>query len=179
MNAANLISLMRLVLVPLVIWLVLDDRWLPALAAFVFAAVSDFVDGFLARRFGMQTKFGAMLDPVADKAMLISLFVLLGLRGYLPAWLVILLVSRDVVIVGGVLLSKALAFDQKIAPVLIGKANTAAQFLLVALVLASLSFQWSVDIIVTLLCYLTAATALLSAAIYAIGWHRSQAGGKA
>ena len=62
---------------------------------------------------------------------------------------------------------------------LIGKANTAAQFLLVALVLASLSFKWSVDIIVTLLCYLTAATALLSAAIYAIGWHRSQAGGKA
>ena len=76
-----------------------------AFLLFLAAGISDAVDGFLAKRFGMTTELGAYLDPLADKALIVSIYVTLGITGVIPRWLVILVVSRDIMIVGAVMLS--------------------------------------------------------------------------
>src|SRR6202035_4268592 len=103
LNLPNLISLGRLLLVPLAISLILDGKYWAAFWVFVVAGISDALDGFIAKRFNRRTRLGALLDPVADKAMLVSVYVALGLVHELWTWLVILVVFRDVMIVGGFL----------------------------------------------------------------------------
>ena len=105
MSPPNVISLGRLLSVPLTVWVILQGYFVVAFGIFVAAGVSDAVDGFLAKRFGMETELGRYLDPLADKALLVAVFITLGQMGYLPVWLVILVVSRDVLIIGGVLLT--------------------------------------------------------------------------
>ena len=105
-NIPNLISLMRLLLVPLTVWLIMSEAYGWAFITFLVAGVSDGIDGYLARRFDWRTRLGAYLDPLADKALLVSVFVTLGFLKLIPAWLVIIVVSRDVLIVGAVLLSR-------------------------------------------------------------------------
>ncbi len=108
MNPANLITLGRLLSVPVSVWLILAGQFAAAFWMFVLAGISDAVDGFIAKRFDMRTKIGALLDPVADKTLLVSIYVTLGVAGQLPTWLVILVVSRDLMIVGGFLLVRLL-----------------------------------------------------------------------
>src|SRR6516164_3748097 len=108
-NVPNLISLGRLLLVPLTIWLILGGRYGVAFWVFVVAGVSDALDGFIAKRFDRRTRLGALLDPVADKALLVSVYLTLCVAGELWTWLVILVVFRDVMIVGGFLLIQAVA----------------------------------------------------------------------
>jgi cardiolipin synthase len=169
-NAANLISLARLLSVPVTIWLVLASEWLAAFCLFVAAGLSDAVDGYLARHHGMRTELGGFLDPLADKAMLVSLYVVLGIRGDLPAWLVILVVSRDLLIVGGVLLSVALERALSVDPSMAGKANTVAQLVLAAGVLAFLAGLPVPEPVIGFLVAAVAATAALSFAGYLVGW---------
>ena len=104
LNLPNLISLARLLMVPLTIWLIVAGSYGIAFWILVAAGVSDALDGFIAKRFDRRTRLGALLDPVADKAMLVSVYVALGVAHQLWAWLVILVVFRDVMIVGGFLL---------------------------------------------------------------------------
>ena len=104
-NIPNSLTLGRIVLVPLVVWLIITHEMLPAFLLFLLAGLSDAADGFLAKRYGWNTELGAYLDPIADKALLVSIYVTLGLAGQLPAWLVIAVVSRDILIVGAVVLS--------------------------------------------------------------------------
>ncbi|MBV9561240.1 MAG: CDP-alcohol phosphatidyltransferase family protein, partial [Bradyrhizobium sp.] len=106
----------------------------------VIAGVSDAVDGFLAKRFNMSSELGAMLDPLADKALLVSIYIALGISGGIPHWLVILVVSRDIMIVAAVIVSWL--FDKPVAmkPLMVSKLNTVAQVAFAALVLASLGF---------------------------------------
>jgi len=104
----NFITLLRFLLVPAIVYAMLEGAMGWALAGFLIAGVSDGVDGFIARQFDQRSELGAYLDPIADKLLLVSVFVVLGLMSELPLWLVIAAVSRDLLIVGGVVLSSLL-----------------------------------------------------------------------
>ena len=107
MSIPNLITLGRILLVPIVVWAISTPgaMWI-AFVLFVAAGVSDAVDGFLAKRFAMTTELGAYLDPLADKALIVSIYMTLGINGDIPRWLVILVVSRDIMIVSGFMQSE-------------------------------------------------------------------------
>lgn len=140
MTWPNIISLSRLLSVPFNVWLIMVDQWRLALVVFCLAGLSDAVDGFLAKRFAMESRLGQYLDPIADKALLISIFIVLGAQQQLPLWLVILVVSRDIMIVGGLLLLYVFNQPSEPKPFMLSKINTVAQIFLAASVLASLAF---------------------------------------
>jgi cardiolipin synthase len=167
----------RLILVPLTIWLIINDRHVLAFWTFVAAGVSDAVDGFLARQFNMWSQLGAYLDPIADKALLVSLFIVAALFGYLPTWLTILVVTRDILIVGGVLLAWMLGQPFTIHPRMVSKVNTFAQIALVALVLADNAFALSAgEDLRRLLIVVTGLLTVASAAVYVVDWLRHMGG---
>ena len=176
MNLPNLISLGRLLCVPLTIWCVLQDRLDLAFWVFVAAGASDGVDGFLARRFGWRTQLGAYLDPVADKALLVSIYVLLGARGLLPDWLVVLVVLRDVAILGGAFVVMREGTPMAIMPMFISKANTALQIVLAGSVLAQHGFALDLAAVNLVLVYAAAATTIASGIGYVLKWGRQAAG---
>ena len=134
-NLPNLITLARLLCVPLAIWLILEVRYGVAFWVFVAAGISDALDGYIAKRFDQRTPLGALLDPIADKALLAGVYITLGLADQLPHWLVILVVLRDLLIVGGYLLIQGTAAPQ---PLFISKVNTLVQISLIGFVLARL-----------------------------------------
>ena len=166
----NLISLGRLMAVPVAVWLILSDRFTAGFWLFIAAGVSDGIDGFIARRFGLRTTIGSYLDAIADKALLVAVYVALGAQGYLPAWLVILVVFRDLLIVGGAILYRMVAGAFDMRPLLISKVNTAAQIALAGLVLAELGLGLAYPPVTILLIDLVGATTLLSGAAYVGIW---------
>lgn len=174
-NLPNIITFGRLCLVPVAVWLVLHDKMGAAFACFAFAGVSDGVDGWLARRRG-GTALGAMLDPVADKLLLVCMFVTLAAMRVLPDWLAILVVFRDVVIVGGILLMWQLGMPVRIRPMLFSKLNTALQIVLVGVVLLLEAFGLRAPGLRGVLIALVAATTLLSGALYVWKASRGAAG---
>ena len=127
MSIPNLITLARILLVPVVVWAIASNQMLFAFLLFAAAGVSDAVDGFLAKRFGMASELGAYLDPLADKVLIVSIYVSLGIVDALPRWLVILVVSRDLLIVGGVMFSWLIGRPVSVKPHPVSKLNTAAQ----------------------------------------------------
>ena len=137
MNLPNLITLARILSVPVVVWAIAADQMLLAFVLFLAAAISDAVDGFLAKRFGMKTELGAYLDPLADKVLIVSIYVTLGITGVIPLWIVILVASRDFMIIGAIILSWLVDMPVAIKPHLISKLNTAAQIVYACLVLAT------------------------------------------
>ena len=134
LNLPNLVTFARLCAVPPALWLVLDRRPGWAFGVFVLAGASDALDGWLARRRG-GTVLGAWMDPAADKALLVGMFVVLAVRGLLPVWMAGLVVARDLVIIGGIVALWRLRRPLRIRPLLVGKLNTALQILLVGVVL--------------------------------------------
>jgi cardiolipin synthase len=126
----------RLLLVLPIVWLITADHFVAAFWVFIAAGLSDAVDGYLAMNFNARTVLGAYLDPLADKLLLNGIYVALALVGWLPVWLVLLVVSRDVLIVLGVILIQRRNPVFRATPLLIGKANTFAQLLLAACLLA-------------------------------------------
>jgi cardiolipin synthase (CMP-forming) len=140
LNLPNLITLGRILLVPVVVWAIGSGQWQIAFLVFLIAGVSDAVDGFLAKRLDMASELGAHLDPLADKALIVSIYVALGITEAIPRWLVILVVSRDILIVGGVMLAWFVGKPMRVKPLLVSKLNTAAQIILASLVLGSLAF---------------------------------------
>jgi cardiolipin synthase len=168
----NLITLARILLVPVLIWAITSGETRIAFLLFLAAGVSDAIDGFLAKRFGMATELGAYLDPLADKAMIVSIYVALGVAEAIPRWLVILVVSRDVMIVGAVILSWLVDRPVKLKPLMVSKANTVAQIALALVVLAALGFDFDASLATVLLTALVAALTLLSIAFYVADWIR-------
>lgn len=136
LTAPNLITFARLLLVPVMVWLLLEGRYGTALVVFVGAAASDVLDGFLARQFNQQSHLGAVLDPAADKLMVVSTAVLLTWLELLPVWVAVAVVLRDVVIVSGFLTYRWLRGKVEMRPTWLGKANTGLVFGVFTLVLA-------------------------------------------
>lgn len=172
MNIPNGISVFRIFLVPLVFWLILSGQMQLAFFAFLVAGLSDALDGYLAKTYGWQTELGAYLDPIADKALLVSIYVALGYYGHLPAWLVIAIVSRDLLIIGAFLLSWMLGRPLAVQPLLISKANTVLQIVLAALVLGSLGFDLALFVVIDVLVWVVGGLTVLSAAAYLVAWLR-------
>ncbi|RAI57460.1 CDP-alcohol phosphatidyltransferase family protein [Roseicella frigidaeris] len=164
----NLITLARLCAVPATVWLILQHRLDLAFLLFVGAGLSDAVDGWLARVRNARSALGALLDPVADKALLVSVYVTLAAIGVLPDWLAILVVFRDLLIVGGVLVLWVLGQPPAIRPLILSKVNTALQIGLAALALLLAGFGLSADGLLTLLIWAVALSTLASGAIYVV-----------
>src|SRR3989338_7947065 len=125
--APNQLTLLRLVFIPFVILSIVVGQYGTAFVLVLIAGVSDVLDGVLARRLGQQTTLGTYLDPIADKLLLSSSFVVLGMAGQIPLWLVILVLSRDVIILSTVLVMILTTPLRTFPPSLYGKANTVAQ----------------------------------------------------
>ncbi len=176
MNVPNTISLARLFAAPLTVWLILTGELAPAFWIFLAAGISDAVDGLIAKRYEGETVLGAYLDPIADKALLVSVYVALGSEGFLELWLVILVVFRDMLIVGGALLFWLLSRSLSIEPLMISKVNTVVQMVLAAVVLASLGLDLGMNEVVGVLVFLVAATTLASGGAYVVEWTRRAAG---
>ncbi|MGJ0510568.1 MAG: CDP-alcohol phosphatidyltransferase family protein [Methylocystis sp.] len=166
----NFITIARLLLTPVAIVMVSEENWRTAFFIFVLAGVSDAVDGWLAKTFSLQSELGAVLDPLADKALIISIFVTLAIMGQAPVWLAILIVSRDALIVGGVSVSWFLGRPMKVRPHVASKITTAAQLALAAVILGGAAFGFRLTMIETLLIASVAALTIISATVYLLLW---------
>ena len=162
----NLITLARLAMVPATIWLILQQRLDWAFVIFVVAGASDGLDGWLARVTHTRSVVGALLDPLADKALLVSVYVTLAAVGVLPDWLAILVVFRDVVIVGGLGMMWMLGQRPEIRPLIVSKMNTFAQIALVALALFTRGFALPMEGLVWAATWLVAGTTVVSLVAY-------------
>jgi cardiolipin synthase len=172
LNLPNLITIGRILLVPVIVWAIGSNRMLFAFLLFLAAGISDAIDGFLAKRLGMTSAIGAYLDPLADKALIVSVYVALGISGGLPPWLVILVVSRDIMIVAAVMLSWLIDKPVAVKPLAVSKANTAAQIVLPTVVLASLGLEIDFGRLIPLCIAAVAALTLVSIAAYVREWVR-------
>jgi cardiolipin synthase len=172
LSIPNIITLARILLVPVVVWAIAAGEMRIAFLLFLAAGISDAIDGFLAKRFGMATELGAYLDPLADKAMIVSIYVALGISEAIPRALVILVVSRDIMIVSAVILSWLVDKPVALKPLKVSKLNTVAQIILALLVLAALGFGFDAQLVIMMLVFLVAGLTLLSIAFYLAEWVR-------
>jgi cardiolipin synthase (CMP-forming) len=166
----NVITIFRALLVPFVFWMLMVGHTQAALVLFIFAGISDALDGFLAKRYNWQSELGAHLDPLADKLLLVSVFVALGTLRELPFWLVVAVVSRDILIVLGVLVSAMLNNPMRMRPLVVSKANTVAQITLAAVVLADIAFSLGLESLRLWLVWITGVLTLASLFAYVRAW---------
>jgi cardiolipin synthase (CMP-forming) len=170
LNLPNLITIARILLVPVVVWAIASNEMQAAFVVFLLAGVSDAVDGFLAKRLHMTSELGAHLDPLADKVLIVSIYIALGITEAIPRWLVILVVSRDILIVGGIMLAVFLGKPMKVKPVLVSKLNTAAQIVFACLVLAALAFGFKAEATERVIMGTVAVLTLASIGFYVREW---------
>ena len=162
--------------VPVIFWLLLNDH--PQIAFFVFlaAGVSDAVDGYLAKRFKWTSELGAYLDPLADKILIVSIYIALAVSAQIPLWLVIAVVSRDILILLAVLLSWFVDRPFVIKPLGVSKINTAAQLILATTVLGDNAFGLGLGVAREVLVWITGVSTALSLAAYLRLWVRHMTG---
>ncbi|GLK67416.1 CDP-alcohol phosphatidyltransferase family protein [Hansschlegelia plantiphila] len=175
MNLPNILTVGRMLAVPLVAWFISNGQHFLAFWLFVLAGVTDALDGAIARRFDQRTELGAYLDPIADKALLVSIYVTLGMLGEIPALLVIAVVFRDLVIVAAVALAWAIEKPLPITPLGVSKANTVAQMIFAGVVLGADGFALDLSIIERPAAYLVGGLTLGSAGAYLVAFIRHMA----
>lgn len=158
----NILTGIRVLLAPLTGYLILRDYYLSALLVFGFAGASDALDGFLARRFGLVSRFGEYLDPAADKLLMLASFVTLTIIGRTPLWLTVIVLARDAAIVLGVLIANLFSLPLKMEPLAIGKACTAVQIGYIAAVLLLLVFAVDMPAVSMTAAYVCAGVTILS-----------------
>lgn len=174
LNLANALTGLRALLAPVLVWLLLGRRYEAALWVFLAAGLSDTLDGFVARHFNQITRFGALLDPVADKLVIVGSVLSLGQVGLLPLWLVGVIVGRDGVIVAGAVAFRLRVGHLEMAPLLSSKLNTVVQVGLILLVLLQAAGWLAVSAWLPAAYALTAVTAAVSGAQYvAVWWAKS------
>ncbi len=176
MTIPNFISLGRVILVPVIFYLLISNQMEAAFYVFLIAGISDGVDGFLAKRYGWATELGAYLDPLADKLLLVSMYAAMGRQELLPLWLTIAVISRDILIVLGVTLTWILGQPVGIKPHIVSKANTTAQIVLVALVLADEAYGLGLGNLRMALVWITFGLTMASLAAYTVAWIRHMSG---
>ena len=177
MSVPNLITLFRILLVPLTMWLLVTGKYLPAFLVFLVAGVSDGIDGFIAKRFDQVTELGAYLDPLADKLLLVSIYLAMGFLDLMPPLLVIIVVSRDVMIVGAVLLSWLMDRPVEMQPLWISKLNTTVQIAFAGFILAGLGLSLGLDGYIQTLSFMVGALTVASGAAYMLQWVKHMANG--
>jgi cardiolipin synthase len=168
----NAISLFRIALIAPVLVLIVDGRFELALILFFVAGFSDGVDGYLAKRFNWHTRLGALLDPIADKLLVASTFLILVYTGHVPLWLAAIVILRDVIIIGG-----AAAYNFFVGPVdgeptRISKLNTALELLFILFVLSRAAFGWPAEIVITVVGAAVLVTVVISGIDYVWSWTR-------
>jgi cardiolipin synthase len=154
------------------VWAIMAGEMQIAFLLFLLAGLSDLIDGYLAKRFNMATELGAYLDPLADKVLIVSIYVTLGITGVIPLWIVILVVSRDFMIVGAIILSWVVDRPVKIRPHFVSKLNTGVQILFAGLVLAAYGYSFEAEPVLTLVMALVAVLTLVSVGLYLAEWVR-------
>jgi cardiolipin synthase len=152
--------------------LILDGDLKVGFWVFLAAAVSDALDGIIAKTFNSETVIGAYIDPIADKALLVGTFITLGHEGFLQTWLVILVVFRDIVIVGGALIFQTVTQSLTMRPMMISKVNTVVQLLLAISVLFVAGYGIEDGPVIGVMGYIVAVTTLWSGTAYVITWSK-------
>jgi cardiolipin synthase len=171
----NLITVGRLLLVPLIIWFISDGAFGAAFVVFVLAGIGDGIDGFLARQYNLRSRLGTYLDPIADKVLLVSIYLSLTFIDEIAGWLAVIVVSRDIFIIGGVMLAWILDRPIEVKPLIISKINTAAQIILAALALGNLAFDAGLGEVKDALVWIVGVLTVASAAAYLVDWIRHMA----
>jgi cardiolipin synthase len=137
MTVPNLITILRIILVPIFIIYIIDNRTSASLVIFIIASISDALDGFIARVFHQKSNLGAHLDPLADKILLMTAYITLAILKMIPSWLAVLTISRDVIILLGVLVLYLNRYPVRIHPSLLSKATTCLQVAAILIVLSN------------------------------------------
>jgi len=135
MNLPNLLTLTRILLIPLFVILIINQSFSWALIIFALAGITDGIDGLIARITRQRTELGAYLDPIADKLLLSAGFITLAIIEMLPSWLAVIVITRDMIILLGILVMILTNYHPQIRPSLISKVTTTLQILTILLVL--------------------------------------------
>ncbi|RMG60832.1 MAG: CDP-alcohol phosphatidyltransferase family protein [Deltaproteobacteria bacterium] len=180
LTVANVITAGRIVLIPFFAEFTLQGRYDLAFLIFIVSGISDGIDGTIARLFRTKSRFGTLLDPIADKALMVTAFSILGILKKIPVWLVVTVISRDIIILGGALFIIIFFGIDGIFVATSSKINTVVQVVTVALVLAHAGFPELMEkflaertvIVETILFYVCEATALYSGFRYFLSGFR-------
>jgi len=166
----NILTLARIGLVPWLIVLLQEQQFLASLVVFIVAGVTDALDGYIAKRYDAQTQLGSILDPLADKALLVSSYIMLSIMELIPFWLVVVVVFRDIVIVSGYLIMVVFFGSQKMHPLLVSKLNTFMQIFFIVLVLAVLAGASQFSMLIPSTSYAVLITSVISGSAYVYIW---------
>ena len=155
----NILSMLRLILAFCLIHLVLNNNLCFALVVFAIAAITDFFDGYLARKFSVSSEFGAALDPVADKILMTVSYILFAAVAFIPTYVAVIVVGRDVLILGAVIACKIKKVPLKIRPIMSSKINTTIQLIFLICVLTckctTLNIPYSIEVFAVVVVCLT------------------------
>ncbi len=166
----NILTLARIAATPVMILLLRDRAYEAALWLFILAGLTDGLDGYIAKRFNFVSRLGAILDPIADKMLIVSAYVMLALLGDIPFWVFLIVGFRDVMIVGGYLILETLEGDVQMQPSIVSKVNTFLQITLVIAVLLAKTGWLPVGFLVDALVIAVTVTTVLSGAHYVWYW---------
>lgn len=166
----NIITVLRILLVAPILWVLLNKHYELSLYLFVVAGISDAVDGLLARYFNCISRFGAFVDPLADKLLLMGSYLTLGWLGHIPFWLVAIVIGRDIWIMGGALSYLYFIGRLEFMPTLISKWNTFFQLLLIIVLVVQLSFNWFAVLLIESIFVLVFFTTFISFVQYTWQW---------
>ena len=161
---------MRIGMVPWLVVLLQNQQFALSLIVFIVAGLTDALDGFIAKRFNAQTYLGSLLDPLADKGLLVSSYIMLSVLGLIPFWLMVTVVFRDVIIVGGYLLMVLFFGSVKMQPLIVSKVNTFTQIAYIVFVLLALAMNSDFSSIQPILSYAVLATSVISGLAYVYIW---------
>ncbi len=166
----NLLTLGRIALVPFLIVLLQDQQFMLSLCVFLVAGITDALDGYIAKRFDARTQLGAILDPLADKALILSAYITLSVLLLIPFWLVVVVVFRDVIIIVGYLIMTLSFGSIEMRPLLVSKLNTFMQIVYILVALAVLAKVSSLAPVQPLLALVVLVTSVVSGAAYVYIW---------
>jgi cardiolipin synthase len=166
----NIVTVLRIMAVPVVVILLMDNALATAFWVILVAGLSDGLDGFLAKRLDAVTRLGTYLDPIADKMLLIAVFICLTFMEFIPGWIVCLVIMRDLLIIGGVLLSNVIALDLNVEPIAVSKLNTVLQIALVMSALVQPALELELPYLTDALIYLAGLTTIVSGTLYLSRW---------
>jgi cardiolipin synthase (CMP-forming) len=167
-NIPNTLTVLRIVLVPIIVILLIQGQFTKALVCFIIAGVTDGLDGMLARVLNQTTVVGAYLDPLADKVLVISMYATLAVIGIIPGWLAVIVISRDFIILGGILVLTLMSVNMEIKPSYVSKINTMLQLatIFLALLLKVGGAEKHFREVFVFVCWLTAIFTVISGGDY-------------